>query len=105
MADNGTAGIKLVGTLISKDGSGEAVREILAGLATKSLAENGCLAYEVYESGAAPGTFITIEQWAGADALEGHMRGLTMKFAVAALREHLVDNPALHPLNPVTAQS
>ncbi len=97
------AEVKLVGTLISKDGSSEAVREILTGLSAKSLAENGCLAYEVYESGAEPGTFITIEEWAGAEALEGHMRGLNLKFAAAALREHLVGSPALHPLNPVAS--
>lgn len=92
------AEIKLVATLVSKDGAGEAVREILSGLAEKSRAENGCAAYELYESAAVPGTFITIEVWADQDALDGHMRGLNLKFAAAALREHLDGAPALHPL-------
>ncbi|WP_024793389.1 putative quinol monooxygenase [Tomitella biformata] len=97
------AEIKLVATLISKDGSGEAVREILTGLTAKSRAENGCVAYELYESAAAPGTFITIEVWADQEALDGHMRGLNLKFAAAALRAHLDGAPALHPLIAVDA--
>ena len=92
------AEIKLVATLVSKDGSRAAVRDILEGLTGKSRDENGCVSYELYESAAAPGTFITIEVWADQDALDQHMRGLNLKFAAAALREHLEGAPALHPL-------
>ena len=92
------AEIKLVATLVSKDGAGAAVREILTGLAAKSRAESGCVAYELYESAAVAGTFVTIEVWADQEALDQHMRGLNLKFAAAALREHLDGAPALHPL-------
>lgn len=97
------AEIKLVATLVSKDGAGEAVREILTGLTAKSRAESGCVAYELYESAAVPGTFVTIEVWSGQDALDQHMRGLNLKFAASALREHLEGGPALHPLIAIDA--
>lgn len=92
------AQIKLVATLVSKDGASEAVRGILTGLTEKSRDENGCVSYELYESAAVPGTFITIEVWADQGAVDQHMRGLNLKFAAAALREHLEGSPALHPL-------
>lgn len=96
------AEIKIVATIIAKDGSRDALREILAGMAAKSREESGCVGYELYESAATAGTFITIERWADDAALERHMISPNLKFAAAAMRQHLVTGPALHPLIPVS---
>ncbi|WP_182357827.1 putative quinol monooxygenase [Tomitella gaofuii] len=95
--------VKVVATMEAKDGAGAEVERVLTGLAGKSRAENGCVSYEVFASTAAPGTFVTIETWADEGALDAHMRGLNLKFAASALREHLAGSPALHPLRPVEA--
>ncbi len=95
--------VQVVAMMEAKKGAEEDVRRVLAELAGKSRAESGCVAYEVFDSTAAEGTFITIETWSDAEALDAHMRGLNLKFAASALREHLAGAPALHPLRPIEA--
>ena len=45
----------------------------LSELAAATLGEEGCYAYDVYESAAAPGVFVTVEAWRAQADLDAHM--------------------------------
>lgn len=51
----------------------EAVRGLLGRLAAASLAEPGCLAFEVLESADQPGDFVLVERYAGAAGRRAHL--------------------------------
>ncbi len=48
------------------------VRDLLARQMRGSLAEPGCLKFEVYHSQAEPRRFVLVEHWASAEALDAH---------------------------------
>ena len=59
------------------------------------------MGYELYESAAAPGTFVTLETWTGQPALDEHMQTPHLAAAFAAAGDHLAGAPAIHPLTKV----
>lgn len=77
------------------------IRTALQQLATATRAEDGCLAYDLYESAAVPGTFVTVERWTGQDALDQHMATPHIAAAMAAADGALAGDIAIHPLVPV----
>lgn len=92
--------LKVVATIAAKPGSEDVVREALQALVAATREEEGCLAYDLFESAAAPGTFVTIEAWTGQEALDGHMASPHIAQAFAVAGEHLAGAPGIHPLNP-----
>lgn len=48
------------------------VRELLGRQRRGSLAEPGCLRFEVYHSQTEPRRFVLVEHWASAEALDAH---------------------------------
>lgn len=78
----------------------EELRPALLELVTATRGEEGCLSYELYESAAAPGTFVTLERWTGQDALDQHMRTPHIAAALAAADGKLAGEIAIHPLLP-----
>ena len=66
--------LQVVATIVAKSGSEDAVRDGLAELVTESQKESGNLAYSLFESNVAPGTFITIELWTDQAALDAQDR-------------------------------
>jgi quinol monooxygenase YgiN len=54
------------------DGHLDEVLELVAQLAPASLAEPGCLGYEVYRGVDAPGSLLLLERYRDAQALEAH---------------------------------
>ena len=73
----------------------------LAELAAASRGDEGCLAYEVYESAATPGVFVTVEEWAGQSDLDAHMTQPHVAKAFEVAGPLLVGEVAIHPLKPV----
>ena len=73
----------------------------LAELAAASRGDEGCLGYEVYESAAAPGVFVTVEEWAGQSDLDAHMTQPHVAKAFEVAGPLLVGEVAIHPLKPV----
>ncbi len=91
-----------VAVVVAKPGSEEPVRAAMTNLAVASRAEEGCLAYDLFESGSAPGTFVTMERWRGQSDLDNHMQTPHIAAALAATSDHLAAAPGIHPLVPVT---
>lgn len=73
----------------------------LAELAAASRGDAGCLGYEIYESSATPGTFVTIEEWATQGDLDAHMTQPHVGEAFKVAGPLLVGEVAIHPLNPL----
>ena len=82
----------------------EAVADIRAALQELVVAtrqEEGCLAYDLYESAAAEGVFVTVERWSDQAALDAHMQTPHIAAALAAAEGRLAGDIAIHPLTPV----
>ncbi|MCW2796720.1 antibiotic biosynthesis monooxygenase [Nocardioides sp.] len=102
MTDLPADALRVVATLPVKPDSVEAARSALAALATASLANDaGCLQYDVFESGAVPGLFITIEAWASEENLNAHMGAPHIAEAFTVLGGALDGEVGLHPLKPL----
>ncbi len=91
-----------VATIPAKPGSEDAVRTALTTLAEATRQEEGCLAYDLYESASTPGTFVTVERWTDQSALEAHLGTSHVATAFAAADGHLNGEVAVHPLVPVS---
>ncbi len=90
-----------VATIPANPGSVDAIRTVLQTLVTATRAEEGCLAYDLFESAAAPGTFVAVERWRSQDDLDAHLRSPHVAAAFAAADGHLAGEVAVHPLVPV----
>ncbi len=73
----------------------------LAKLAEASRGDTGCLAYEIYESAAAPGVFVTVEEWVGQADLDAHMTQPHVAEAFEVAGPLLAGEVAIHPLKAV----
>jgi quinol monooxygenase YgiN len=54
--------LKVVATIPAKPEAADQVRAALQELVEATRAEDGCVAYDLYESGSVPGTFVTVER-------------------------------------------
>ncbi len=95
--------VPVVAVIVAKPGSEDAVRDALNALVAPTRAEEGCRSYELFESAAAPGTFVTIESWTATADLDKHMASPHIAEALASTQDHLAAAPAIHPLHPVGA--
>lgn len=93
--------LNVVATIPVKAEHVETIRGALAQLAEATRQEPGCLAYDLYESAAAPGVFVTVERWTDQAALDSHMQAPHVAAAFAAAGDALAGDVAIHPLTPV----
>ena len=93
--------LNVVATIPAKPEAVDAIRAALQTLVTATRAEEGCLAYDLFESGAAPGTFVTLERWTDQAALDAHLQMPYVAEAFAAADGALAGEVAIHPLVPV----
>ncbi len=89
--------LNVVATIPAKPGFEKEVGAALQKLAAASREETGCIAYQVYESAAAPGVFVTIEKWESQEHLDAHMKAPNLTAAMSTVGEHLGEL-AIHPL-------
>ncbi len=94
--------LHVVATIPAKPEAVDALRVALRALVAASREEEGCLAYDLYESAAAPGTFVTMERWTGREALDVHMQSPHISDALAAADGQLSGDIAIHPLVPMS---
>jgi len=93
-----SAPLRVIATIpINPERAAEAA-PALAELAAASRGDAGCLAYEVYESAAAPGTFVTVEEWASQADLDAHMGQPHVGKAFEVAGPLLAGDVAIHPL-------
>ena len=93
-----------VAVITAKTGSEEVVGDALRALVEPTRAEAGCVSYDLFESAASPGTFVTIERWRGQADLDAHMQTPHIAAALAAAGDHMDGPPAIHPLTPTGPQ-
>lgn len=94
--------LHVVATIPVKAEAVEEVRAALATLVAATLQEEGCLRYDAYESGAAPGTFVTVETWRAQADLDAHMKTPHIAAAFGVLEGKLAGDVAIHPLTPLS---
>lgn len=95
--------LHVVATIPVKPEAVDAVRAALLTLVAQTRQEEGCLAYDLFESAAVPNTFVTVERWRGQADLDGHMTSPHLAAAFAAAEGALSGEVVIHPLSPVTA--
>lgn len=95
--------LKVVATIPVKGEHVEMMRAALVQLAEATRQEAGCLAYDLYESAAAPGVLVTVERWTDQAALDSHMQQPHVAAAFAAAGDALAGDVAIHPLVPFGA--
>ncbi len=93
--------LQVVATIPAKPEAADAIRAALKELVAATLAEDGCLAYDLFESASAPGTFVTVERWTDQAALDAHLGMPHVAAAFAAADGALSGDVAIHPLQPV----
>ena len=101
MTDLPADALHVVATLPTDPASAEEVRAALVKLGAATLGEEGCYAYDVYESQSTPGVFVTVEAWRGQADLDAHMKTPHIAEAFTVLGDALTDKVAVHPLTPV----
>lgn len=93
--------IHTVAVITAKPGSEDLVRETLEGLVAPTRAEEGSISYDLSESLAAPGTFITIEVWSDPSDLDKHLATPHIQNALTVLGTELAVPAGIHPLKPL----
>ena len=93
--------LRVVALIPAKPGSEDVVRDALTTLAAGTQSHQGCVDYQLFESAAAPGVFVTIESWESQADLDAHMQTPDIAAALGAAEGHLAGDIAIHPLAPV----
>lgn len=93
--------LNTVALIRAKDGSEGVVSAALTELQTHTRAEEGCLRYDLFQSVAAPGTFVTVEEWTDQGALDQHLTSPHIAAALTAVDGALSGPPEIHPLQDV----
>ena len=91
--------LNTVALIRARDGSGEVVRAALTELQARTREEEGCRRYDLFESAATPGTFVTVEEWTDQPALDQHLTSPHIAAALAAVDGALASPPEIHPLH------
>ncbi len=90
--------LHVVATIPVKPEAAEEAATALAELAVTTRAEDGCLSYDLYESLATPGTFITVELWRSKEDLDAHLGSAHVQKALTDFAGQLSGEVAVHPL-------
>lgn len=95
------ADLRVVALIPAKPGSEDVIRAALGTLADASRGHAGCTGYDLLESSAAPGTFVTLETWRSQEDLDAHLQTADVAAAFGAAADHLAGDVVVHPLQPV----
>lgn len=93
--------LRVIATIPIKPDSIEEARAALRVLVEATRTEEGCLTYDLFESGAAAGVFVTVEEWTDQAALDAHMKTPHIAEAFSVLGGALAGEVGIHPLVPV----
>ncbi|NKY31181.1 putative quinol monooxygenase [Nocardia gamkensis] len=75
----------------AKPGREAELRDLLQGMIEPTLAESGCIRYELYLHPTDPSRMVLLEEWADADALDAHFRTPHLRALATAFQEVLVE--------------
>jgi quinol monooxygenase YgiN len=92
--------VTVVATMKAKPESVDTVRAACTQAIEAVHQEPGCDLYSLHE---ADGTFVFVEQWADADALQAHSTAPAVAALFGTVGEHLAEAPDIKMLQPVVA--
>src|SRR3954466_1461410 len=92
--------VVVVATMKAKSESVDAVRNACKQAIEAVHEESGCDLYSLHE---ADGTFVFVEQWADADALQTHSAAPAVAALFGTVGDHLDGAPDIKVLQPVVA--
>jgi quinol monooxygenase YgiN len=95
------AALRVVATVPIDPARATEAAPALAALAEASRGDEGCLSYDVFESAATPGLFVTVEAWRSQADLDAHMAQPHVATAFEVAGPLLTGEVAIHPLKPV----
>ncbi|MEU2036359.1 putative quinol monooxygenase [Nocardia amamiensis] len=75
----------------AKPGREAELKDVLQGMIEPTLAEEGCVGYELYLHPTDPRRMVLLEEWIDADALATHFRTPHLEACAAALAEILAE--------------
>ncbi|MFI6167189.1 putative quinol monooxygenase [Nocardia sp. NPDC051052] len=75
----------------AKQGHEAELHEVLRNMIEPTIAEKGCLGYELYLHPTDPSRVVLLEEWVDADALAAHFETPHLKQCAAALDQILVE--------------
>ena len=101
MTDLPADALRVVATIPIDPAKAAEAGAALAELAAASREEEGCYAYDVYESASTPGVFVTVEAWRAQADLDGHMSTPHIAKAFEVLGPAVSGDIAIHPLKAV----
>lgn len=101
MTDVPSDALRVVATIPMDPEQTAEIKAALAKLAAASLEEEGCYQYDIYESAAAPGTFVTVEAWRSQADLDAHMTAPHLAEAFGAFGGAITGEVAIHPLTSI----
>jgi quinol monooxygenase YgiN len=93
--------LRVVATLPIDPAKATEAAAALSALAAASREEEGCYAYDVFESTTSPGTFVTVEAWRSQGDMDAHMGTPHIAAAFAVLGPAIAGDIALHPLKEI----
>ncbi|QXN96041.1 antibiotic biosynthesis monooxygenase [Nocardia iowensis] len=85
----------------AKPGREAELREVLLGMIEPTVAEEGCLGYELYLHPTDPSRVVLLEEWVDADALAAHFETAHLKHCAAALDDILFEPFQLRRFNEI----
>ena len=92
--------VVIVATMTAKPESVDTVRDACKKAVEAVHQEPGCQVYALHE---ANGTFVFVEQWADADAVQAHSTAPAVGELFGTIGEHLDGAPDVKVLQPVVA--
>src|SRR4051794_22200449 len=101
MTDLPPDALRVVATLPIDPAHTQAAAGALSTLAAASREEEGCYAYDVFESATAPGTFVTVEAWRSQADLDAHFGTPHIAAAFEMLGPVIAGDIGLHPLKAI----
>jgi quinol monooxygenase YgiN len=101
MTDLPADALRVVATLPIDPARATEAAAALATLAAASREEEGCYAYDVFESATVPGTFVTVEAWRSQADMDAHMGTPHIGKAFEVLGPAIAGDIAIHPLKAV----
>ena len=102
MTDLPADALRVVATIPIDPAQASEAAAALATLAAATLKEEeGCYAYDVFESTMVPGTFVTVEAWRSQADMDAHMGTPHIGKAFEVLGPAIAGDIAIHPLKAV----
>ena len=91
----------IVSTIPVRPEHHDTARDALRDFVVSMRERPGCLGFDLYESEANPGSFVTVAQWVDRAAYESHRNSAEVVALMSSAQSLLSGAPTIDPLSPV----